>query len=270
MVEADLSRSADVIARDVLITEHSVAGRPIDAVAIPERYGVVITRVRRDAIEFVPKGDFVLEIGDQVRVVGQEPEVLAFAEKAGVNERRIHETGLATFFAGLVLGTLLGLVGLPLPWGGTFRLGLAGGPLLAGLVLGHFGRIGRFHIHVPPAARYLLRELGLVFFLVSAGTAAGAEAVPVILSQGLRSVFLAVLIVLTAMGTAFALAYVVFRHSTAATVGVTCGAMTSTPGLGAASHQFDNDVPALTYATVYPFALVFKTALVQVLIGLLS
>ncbi len=268
-VEVAPRQGTDVVARDIVITGQDVVGRTLMELQLPDRFGIVLTRVRRELIEFVPKGDFVLELGDQVRAAGAEADVAAFAGVAGIHERRVHETGIPAFATGLVLGLALGFVEIPVPWGGTVRLGLAGGPLVVGLLFGHFGRIGGLRIHVPPAARYLMRELGLLLFLVSAGTSAGAELMPVLESQGFALLLLAAVAVAVAMAIGLVLAFAVFKQSAASTIGMTCGAMTSTPGLGAASAQFESDTPALSYAAVYPLALVAMTVVAQFMVALL-
>lgn len=268
--EIEMSEVPHVIARDIFVTEHNFAGYTLQELHIRTKYNVVITRVKREDVEFVPRGRFRLEMGDQVRAVGYEPDVKAFMAAAGVHAKRIHETGIAAFAVGLVLGLMLGFTPLTLPGGGTIRLGLAGGPLFMGILLGHFGRIGRLRVHVPAAARYLMREIGLVLFLVSAGTSAGSELMKILAQQGFSLVLLAIVAVLVATMIGFGGAYWVFRQSVASTMGMTCGAMTSTPGLGAVSAQFDSDVPSLSYAAVYPVALIAMTVAAQLMLSLLN
>lgn len=267
--EVELRNVPNVVARDVYVTEPGFAGRSLRELHVRSRYNIVITRVRREAVEFVPRGEFVLEVGDLVRAVGYEPDVQAFMKAAGIHEQRIHETGIPQFAFGLVLGLLLGFTPLPIPGGNVVRLGLAGGPLFVGLLLGHFGRIGRLRVHVPFAGRYLMRELGLVLFLVSAGTAAGAQLLPILAAHGWTLILLAAAVVVVSLLMAFGVAYGLFRQSIASTMGLACGAMTSTPGLGAATAQFDSDVPALAYAAVYPLALVAMTVVAQIMFAVL-
>ena len=268
-VDVDVPTQTDVVARDIFVTERRIAGKSLRQLQLPDRYGIVLSRVRREMIEFVPGADFVLEVGDQIRAVGAASAVESFVRTAGFHERRLHETGIPAFAVGLVLGVLVGIVELPLPWGG-FRLGLAGGPLLVGLVFGHFGRIGGLHIRVPPAARYLMRELGLLFFLVSSGTSAGVRLLPVLQEHGPQLILVAAVAAISALAVGLVLGYIVFRQSLAATIGMTCGAMTSTPGLGVATAQFDSDAPALAYAAVYPIALVAMTLAAQFLLACLG
>lgn len=270
-VEVEMSKVPDVVARDIFISEDAFAGKRLRDLHIRTKYNVVITRVRRESVEFVPRGNFVLEVGDLVRAVGYEPDVRSFAEAAGIHERRIHETGIPAFAIGLVLGLLLGFTPIPVPGTeSTIKLGIAGGPLFVGILLSHFGRVGRWRVHVPFGARYLMRELGLVLFLASAGVAAGAELLPTLRAQGVALVGLAAISTLMAIGIGFGLGFFVLRQSLPSALGMTCGAMTSTPGLGATSAQFDSDVPALSYAAVYPLALVAMTVVAQLLFGLLA
>ncbi|MBK9120472.1 MAG: hypothetical protein IPM18_12860 [Phycisphaerales bacterium] len=267
--EIEMADVPNVIVRDVFITERRFAGRSLRALHIRSKFGVVITRVRRDGVEFVPRGEFVLEVGDLVRIVGYEHDVRAFSTEAGIHERRLHETAIPPFAFGLVLGLLLGYLPFPVPGGGTVQLGIAGGPLLMGLLLGHFGRIGKFRVHVPLAGRYLMRELGLVLFLVSAGAGVGTDLWPVLQAQGLGLLVLTLLTLVTGLGLGAGLAYLVCKQTAPSTMGLTCGAMTSTPGLGAASAQFESEVPALSYAAVYPLALVAMTVGAQLMLALM-
>lgn len=267
--EVELLRESNVVGRDINITEAKFAGRTLRDLQFRSEYGVIITRVRREGFEFVPHGDFVLEVGDLVRAVGGEAEVAAFARAAGIHERRLHETGIPAFSFGLIIGLLIGFTPIPLPGGTEVRLGLAGGPLFVGLLLGHFGRIGRLRVHVPAAGRYLMRELGLVLFLVNAGIAAGDRLIPVLQREGFSVLVLSVATVLVAAAIGFCMAYMLFRQTTPSSVGMTCGAMTSTPGLGAASAQFESDVPALSYAAVYPLALVLMTVTAQIMLSVM-
>lgn len=263
--EVELSDVPNVLARDIVLTEERFAGRSLKSLHLRTTYNLVITRVRRDSFEFVPRGNFVLEIGDQIRAVGYEPDVKRFVSLAGATERRVHETGIPSFAAGLLVGLVLGLIPISVPWLGDVRLGLAGGPLFAGLLFGHFGRIGKFRIYVPTAARFLMRELGLVLFLVSTGLAAGQNALTVLEEQGLGLVITAFVSVIVATWVGFGLTRFLFKRNVACCMGMTCGAMTSTPGLGVASAQFQSDEPTLAYASVYPIALLAMTVIAQLL-----
>jgi len=204
-----------------------------------------------------------------VRVVGGPQECDAFIAFVGQRERRIHETTIFPFALGIVLGVTLAYLPIPLPGERSVRLGLAGGPLLVGLLLGHFGGIGRMRLHTPYAVRYLLRELGLVFFLAGAGTRAGAHLPEVLLQHGTSLLIAGVSITCLPLLLSFLSATRLFGLDLCDSLGALCGSMTSTPGLGAACASCDSDEPALSYSAAYPVALIAVTVTAQLLALLL-
>jgi putative transport protein len=133
-------------------------------------------------------------------------------------------------------------------------------------LLGHFGRIGPFRLHVPVAARNILRELGLMLFLSGAGANAGTQLVKVIQEQG-GDLFLAgAAIMLTAFAVTVILTHLIYRMNLLSTLGLAAGVMTNASSLAPAIKQSRTDVPAVTYASVYPVVLIFKILLAQILV----
>ncbi len=86
---------------------------------------------------------------------------------------------------------LIGLIPIPLPGGLDFNLGLAGGPLIAGLVLGKVGRTGPLVWYLPYNANLLLRLLGLVLFFSGVGTRAGYAFFETLMAGGMGITILA-------------------------------------------------------------------------------
>lgn len=258
----------DIAAMQLVVSEESMAGRQLAELHVRERYGVTITRMWRDDFEFVPSGGTRLEIGDTIRIVGTPDECRRFVDLAGQRERRLHETPFLPFLLGLLAGTLLGLVPIPaatVAGGTSFRLGIAGGPLLVGLLVGHLGRIGPLSFRVPIAARFFVRELGLILFLAGVGTQAGAGLVNVLIEHGVRLVPAALAVTALPLLAAWWTARRVLRLDLLSTLGALCGGMTSTPGLGIVSKTADSELPALAYAATYPAALMLVVLLVQLL-----
>lgn len=262
---AEVPQSQDVIARDVYVSETRVAGMTLSELRIGDQFGVIVTRVNREDLEFVPTGSFRFEIGDLVRIVGRPSDCDAFIAFAGKHEKRIHETPILPFSIGIVLGIALAYAKFTLPGGMETRLGLAGGPLLVGLALGYLGRVGPLGMRTPYAVRYLLRELGLVFFLAGAGIEAGGDFLGVVQSQGPSLLLAGILITVIPMVVAIAFSRSLYGFSLEHTLGAVCGGMTSTPGLGVACKAMDSDEPAVAYAAVYPVALIAVTLAAQIL-----
>lgn len=173
-----------------------------------------------------------------------------------VSYKQFDPFGLLPLSLALALGILLGKVTIPLPGGMSFSLGTAGGPLFTGLIIGHFGHIGKFSLTAPPSTLKVLREFGLCLFLLGAGTDAGAGFVEVLMEQGPKLFLLGVLVTLIPMIVACVFAKILLKLDTLTTLGSICGGMTSTPALGALISLCKSEDVAASYAATYPFALV--------------
>jgi putative transport protein len=264
-----MDMNTNVISMDVEVVEASLVGRKLASMRVFERYNVVITRIRRQGIEITPTGAVTLELGDTLRVVGERAAVEAFVQLVHGSPRRAEETDMVSFLIGLLLGIVVGVLPLRLPNGTEIKLGIAGGAFLVSLLAGHFGRIGPFRLRVPTPARALSRELGLMLFLAGAGVNAGAHFVEVLKGQGI-SLLLAGATITTLSALAGLLVMDRFyRMNLLSTMGALCAGMTNPPGLEAANTQVDSDLPMLSYASVYPVALIFKIVLAQVLVEVL-
>jgi len=254
---------SDFIAREVFVSNPSIVGKTLAELALNGRYGLVLTRLWRQDIEFLPRGQMTLESGDLVRVVGPRPNVMRFIADFGTNDRRLNETDFFPLGLGMLAGLGLGMY--PFSIGGMeFKLGLAGGPLFVALVAAHFGRIGAFSIRVPEAARWFTRELGLMLFLASAGVKAGEHLLPILRESGVQLIVAAIFIKLVPLTLGWWLTRWQGVEPLSA-LGLLCGAVTSTPGLGAVSANAQSEAPALAYATVYPSALIGMLVFTQLL-----
>jgi putative transport protein len=270
LADVRMDLNADIKSVDAYVTEDSIVGKRLGQLKIWERNTVVITRIRREGLEITPTGSASLEIGDNIRVVGESAAVDEFVHLVAGKPGRRQETQMVTFLIGLVLGVALGAVQVPLPNGMNLRLGGAGGVFLVGLLIGHFGRVGGFRLWVPPAARNITRDLGLMLFLAGAGTNAGAHIVEVIQQQGFGLVLAGALVSSVTALTGLLLMLPVYRMTLLSSLGALCACMTNPPALGAAQSQAETDLPTISYASVYPGALIFKILIAQALVEILS
>jgi putative transport protein len=261
--------NANVLAIDVDVLEEAMTGKRLVEMRVWERYTVVITRIRRHGQEIAPTGAVTLEMGDSIRVVGDKAAVEQFARQVHGAPHKADETNMLPFLIGLGLGVLVGSISIRLPNEILVKLGSAGGAFLVGLLIGHFGGIGRWRMYVPRAARVVLRELGLMLFLAGAGVSAGELFVETLGEYGVSLLIGGALISLTAFLAGLLLMHLVFRMNLLGTMGTLSGSMTNPPALEAANHLTNSDLPTLYYATVYPAALIFKILLAQILVEVL-
>ena len=255
--------------RRIVATSRNVVGKSLRELHLRSTYGITISRISRHEAEFVPDADEVIQFGDALLAIGKPQQLDLFVSFAGHRERSFDETDLISLAFGLMLGTLLGQVRFEFA-GEAISLGLAGGPLFVGLVMGHFGRLGPFVGHFPRAARLLLTETGLALFLAQAGVQAGGQFATVLKEHGFILCVGAIAVALAPLVVGVLITRFLVPLSGLQTLGVICGAMTSTPGLGAITSKTDSKIPATSYATVYPLALILMSLLAPALISLMS
>ena len=176
---------------------------------------------------------------------------------------RFDTYGLFSFSVAILLGYLIGQIEIPLPGGGTFSLGTSGGPLLAGLVLGHFQNVGIFDLRVKNGTLVTMRELGLAFFLAGAGTHAGKGFLEVLMVRGLILFFYGALMAMVPLVIGLLVARKLFRLNVLDSMGSICGGMTSTPALGTLITSAGTDDVVHSYAATYPVALAMIVILVE-------
>lgn len=265
--------NTEVLALDVEVTEESLTGKKLGQMRAWERYTVVITRIRRQGQEIAPTGNVTLEMGDQIRVVGDRGAVETFVKLVNGSPRKADEMNMVPYLIGLLLGVLLGNIPFLLPDGMgnqiSVRLGSAGGAFIVSLLVGHFGGFGRLRLYVPAAAKNLARELGLMLFLAGAGVNAGARLGQILQGQGASLLLGGAIITSFSAAAGLAVMHLFYRQNILATMGALCACMTNPPGLGAANAQTESDLPTLSYASIYPVALIFKILLAQVLVQVL-
>jgi putative transport protein len=254
----------------LLVTSREISGRTLSDIAPLKNYGIVITRVTRLGFTFVPNASTVIERNDQVTAVGRSDSLKAFSIAVGHRSSAIDATDLLSLSAGMTLGIIVGLVPLGLPNSTPITLGLAGGPLLVALLLGHFGRVGRIVGHIPRPTRMLLQELGLVFFLASAGVKGGVSIADTVQIYGLPIFGLGIAVTAIPLLLTWPIARRLFKMNPLQALGGICGGMTSTPALGAITAKTDSQIPVVSYVSAYPVALVILILVAKALVAILG
>lgn len=256
--------------RRMFVSNSQVAGVRLRELNLPERFDAIITRIRRGDVEWLPHGDTVLELGDRVRVLTRRVNLDAVSQFFGDSYKALSEIDILSFSLGLALGMLLGLVPFPLPGGITLRLGMAGGPLIVALILGAVERTGTVVWSPAYSANLVLRQVGLVLFLAGVGTRSGYDFYRT-LAGGQGLVILAVGAAITC-GVGFLalwIGYRVLKIPMGLLVGLLAGIQTQAATLGFALEQTKDELPNLGYATVYPFSMISKIVIAQLMLALL-
>ncbi len=244
--------------RAVHVDSAAVIGKSLRELSLVQEFACVITEVHRRDIVLEPKPDLVLQRDDVVLVSGARTDVRKLARKLGRFERSSSETDISVYAGGILLGLLLGELRLSLG-GVTLELGSAVGLLVVGVLLGRFRRVGRLSAHVPRAARYLVRDLGILLFVAETGLAAGggswSSAGPIFW----ETVGAGLLVALLPAALTLVVARRVLRLHAAEAWGAVGGGMTSSAALVAIRNATDSNEPAASYAAAYAAGSVLAT-----------
>ena len=252
----------------IVVTATRALGKRLRALALMESHGVRVSRVHRSGAELVARGDTALQFGDILTVVGPRDGIAAARGVLGDQKGRLDEVDFRALFVGIGLGLLLGMIpiyapGLPAP----LKLGLAGGPLVAAILLARLGHFGPLVWFMPPVANHALRELGIILFLAVVGIRAGDRFLATLI-EGDGLLWMAhgavvTLVPLMVMGFA---ARLLLKLDYLSLCGVLAGSMTDPPALAFANALSPSPAPSLAYATVYPLVMFLRILAPQALV----
>lgn len=255
----------------LVVTANKVLGVKLRDLALLEGHDVTISRINRAGIELPPKADMKLAFGDIVTVVGMPDDIEAVKMLLGDERSRLDQVQFEALFVGVAFGILLGSIPLALPGvPAPLKLGLAGGPLVAAILLGRLGHFGPFVWFMPPAANHALREMGIILFLAVVGVAAGNGFLDILLNgPGLAWMGYGALITLVPLLTVGLIARVVFRFNFLSLSGVLAGSMTDPPALAFAVSMHPSSAASVGYVSVYPLVMFLRILAPQLLVLLL-
>lgn len=127
--------------------------------------------------------------------------------------------------------------------------------LFTGIAAGHFG------VSVDPHTLHFIKEFGLILFVFFIGLQVGPGFFSSLKSGGLKLISLAALVILLGVATTYVI-HLVSGEPLPTMIGVMSGAVTNTPGLGAAQQAFsdsmgyDDPTISLGYAVAYPLGVI--------------
>lgn len=152
----------------------------------------------------------------------------------------------------IALGLLLGRIKF-----GSVSLGITW-VLFVGIVLSHFG------LGIDPEICHFVKEFGLILFVYSIGLQVGPGFFSSLKEGGVTLNSLAVLIILLGCVTCYTI-HLITGEDLTTMIGVLSGAVTNTPGLGAAQQTISDTIAgsaettnrlATAYAVAYPLGVV--------------
>lgn len=256
-----------LIIRRLSITKSSMTGQRLRDLGIRAKYGVSVTRVLRAGVELVARPNLILQMGDTIQVVGTQEGIGHVAELVGNKPETLTHPNLVPIFFGIALGVLLGSVpiafpGIPQP----VKLGLAGGPLIVAILLGHFGPQWKITTYTTLSANMMIREIGISFFLAAVGLGAGEHFVDAVLDGGYWWILYGALITFIPVLLTGLAARFLFKFNFYQICGLLAGGTTDPAVLAFAQGAYGTDYTSVNYATVYPLSMFLRVLAAQLLI----
>lgn len=259
---------SQLISQRIVVTRPEINGRKLSSLRLRNNYGINISRVYRSGVQLLATPDLTLRMGDRLTVVGEAAAIQNVEKILGNAVKNLDEPNLAAVFIGLILGLTLGSIPLSVPGVSIpVKLGLAGGPIVVGILIGTFGPRIHMITYTTQSANLMLRALGLSMYLACLGLDAGAHFFETIvrpegmlwLAAGFVLTFVPV--VLTALASLR-----ISRLDFGSTAGMVCGAMANPMALNYADDTIEGDNPSVSYATVYPVCMFLRVVVIQVML----
>ena len=263
---------SQLVSSKVLVTKPEHNGVKLGDMRLRNSYGINITRVNRAGIDLLPSRNLRLQLGDKLTVVGEARAIENVSAILGNEAKRLTNPNLISIFVGIILGLILGSIPIMLPGISTpIKLGIAGGPIIVGILMGAFGP--RFHIatYTTRSANLMLRQLGLTIYLAGLGLSAGAGFFETVFTmEGLKWVVASIALAVVPVLIVAFIAAKIFKTDYVDNMGMLCGGMANPFALDYTNQNEDGDDPAVAYATVYPASIFLRVISAQIIILLLS
>lgn len=273
--KADIDWNAidsQLISRRIAVTRNRVNGVKLGSLRLRNLYGINITRVNRAGIDLLASPDLRLQIGDRLTIVGEANSVNTVGKILGDEIKRLNNPNLLAVFIGISLGMLLGALPITLPGMSTpVKLGIAGGPIIVGILMGAFGP--RFHLttYTTMSANLMLRQLGIIIYLAGLGIDSGVHFFETVFrAEGLLWIELGFLLTIVPVLIVGFIASQFFKLDYAHNVGMLCGSMANPMALSYANTTVDGDEPSVSYATVYPLSMFIRVISAQLVLMLFT
>lgn len=257
-----------VESRVIVMTRTKLNSKTLGSLHMRETYGVNVSRIMRGDIKLLATDSLHLQYGDRLTVVGT-PEDIDHAEAfLGNAMGRLNEPNLGAIFFGLLMGLALGMIPISLPgMSSPVKLGIAGGPIIMGIIIGALGSRLRVITYTTRSASLMLRKLGLSLYLACLGLSAGKDFLAtVVRPEGLMWVGIGLVLTMLPLLIIGAVALKTKKFDFGTICGLLCGAMANPMALSYANETIKGDRAAVAYTSVYPLGMFIRVVIAQIII----
>lgn len=258
----------DVESRPIVLTRKGLNGHRLGQLHLRATYGVNVSRVFRGDVKLLATDNLRLQYGDRLTLVGKPQDIDTAENFLGNSVKMLNEPNIASIFLGMVLGLAIGTIPLSLPGiDSPIRLGIAGGPIIMGILVGALGPRMHFISYTTRSASLMLRKLGLSLYLACLGLDAGKDFfATVIRPEGLMWIGLGFVLTVVPVIIVGLIALKLKKFDFGTITGIMCGSMANPMALDYANDTIKGETPSISYATVYPLGMFVRVIIAQVLI----
>ncbi|WP_139686305.1 aspartate:alanine antiporter [Vibrio tasmaniensis] len=246
-----------IVEEEIVVKSDNIAGKRLSDLNLSE-YGCFLNRVVRAQIEMPMDLNIVLSKGDVLQVSGEKSRVHGLAEKIGFISIHSQMADLMAFCSFFILGILFGLITMTFGQV-SFGLGNAVGLLLSGIMLGFLRANHPTFGYVPQGALNMVKDLGLMFFMVGIGLSAGGKIFEHLTQVGPQVIGIALIVSVLPVFFAYLVGAYALKMNRALLFGAIIGARTCAPAMDIVNDHARSTIPALGYAGTYAIANILMT-----------
>ena len=257
-----------LISKHIIVSRPEINGKKLGSLRLRNTYGINISRVLRSGVKLLATPGLVLQLGDRLTVVGEAAAIQNVEKVLGNTVKTLRDPNLACIFIGIVLGLIVGSIPISIPGiSSPVKLGLAGGPIVMGILIGAYGPRLHMVTYTTRSASLMLRGIGLSLYLACLGIEAGAHFFETVLRpEGALWVGLGFAITFVPVVIMALVAMRCCRLDFGNTCGMLCGSMANPMALNYANDIIPNDNPSVSYATVYPLGMFTRVIIAQLIL----
>ena len=257
-----------VESRVLVLTRTELNGKRLGELHLRKSYGVNVSRVLRADMKLLATSDLRLQYGDRVTVVGQHEAVNHVESYFGNSVKTLNEPNIGSILFGIFLGLAIGTIPISIPgMESSVRLGIAGGPIIMGIIVGALGPKMHFISYTTQSASLMLRKLGLSLYLACLGLDAGKDFFDTVMRpQGLLWIGIGALITIIPVLIVGLIALKTKKFDFGTICGILCGSMANPMALGYANDTIKGDTASISYASVYPLGMFLRVIIAQILV----
>ena len=259
---------SQLISQRIVVTRSEINGKRLSSLRLRNHYGIKISSVYRSVVQLLATPDLILQMEDRLTVIGEAAAIQNVEKVLGNAVKSLNEPNLISVFIGIVLGLALGAIPFSIPGISTpVKLGIAGGPIVIGILIGSFGPRLHMITYTTRSANLMLRALGLSMYLACLGLDAGQHFFEtVIRPEGLIWILLGFAITFIPVIIVALIALRITKLDFGSVAGMMCGSMANPMALNYANDTIPGDNPAVSYATVYPLCMFLRVIIAQVIL----